>query len=149
MLSAVELSGTFRSENSENRILEVWVQPRSPLMDFVLENLRNEGFRSVSDQQKKTEQKIMSGGGEILDGSGRFEGSTFTTQFNHNHNNHEQLSSNGTESDTHLVDVDHCGRNNQLGFILLLTLTYNYCWGSVPVPLDGVLYGCAPPKDVL
>ena len=57
MLSAVELSGTFRSENRENRILEVWVQPRSPLMDFVLENLRNEGFRSVSDQQKKKNKK--------------------------------------------------------------------------------------------
>ena len=73
MLSAVELSGTFRSENRENRILKIWVQPRSPLMDFVLENLRNEGFRSVSDQKKKTEHKIMPGGGEILDGSGRSE----------------------------------------------------------------------------
>ena len=76
LLSSVELSGTlFRKKvkKNENLILEVWVQPRSPLAIFMFENPRNERFRSVSDQQKNPGPFLLPDGGEILDGSGRFK----------------------------------------------------------------------------
>ena len=65
-LSAVELSGTFFGEKKRKPVLGIWVQPQSPLVNFMLENPRNERFRSVSGQEKNPGTFFCPDGGEIF-----------------------------------------------------------------------------------
>ena len=68
-MSSVELSGTLSSKNAKTDFGGLGPAPIS-LGDFYARKPRNDRFRSVSDQEKKTEPFLLPDGGEILDGSG-------------------------------------------------------------------------------